>query len=161
MGLFGGSSKSRTTTTNSSTIITNTSDNRQDNRQFIDNSFTRIDNTRVDARQDNRQFIDSRQTHHTDARSYIDESVTVGAGGINAAGAVTINEIDGGAVADAFDFAETVAANSITSVKELVDEVLSQTDTAFEEQNQRNLMIVAGIGLAAVVGMSFFGRKAA
>lgn len=164
MGLFS-SSKSRSTVNNTSTVNnidnsftkleTNNIDARQDNRQFIDNSFTKLETNNIDARTDARQYtsIDSRQTHNTD------NSVTVGAGGINAAGSVTITEIDNGAVEASLQLVDSVFSQSLEAVRGVADEVLDQTAVSFEEANQQNLLIMGGVALAAVVVVAVFAKR--
>lgn len=171
MGIFGGSSKSRTTNTVTTTTNNTFNDNRQDNRRFIDNrstsfvdrSFTKNETNIIDARQDNRQdnrtFIDQRST----TTNFVDESVAVADGGIFAGqnASVTINEIDGGAVGEAFDFAKAVSEKFAQASTKLVDGTFKQTEASFAKLSQRNLMIMAGVGLVAVGSAVYFGRKAA
>lgn len=203
MGLFGGSSRSRTTTTQTSTTIStiNNIDARQDNRQYIDNSFTRTDVTNIDARQthnhdnrvDARQYIDARQTHVVDSRQ--DNSINVGAGAYYAGGNLTINEIDNGAVDaalrladenaqllaqstdklvtetleqsskiadDAFNIISATTASLETTTHEALDAAYSQSEAAFAEQAQTNLLIMGALGVVmvgATIGAAVWSKK--
>lgn len=199
MGLFGGSTKSRTSTnqtSNSTTITTvNNVDARTDNRSYTDNSFRKFETTNIDARTDARQYIDASQKtvqnidarqdnrQYTDNRQTNDSSVTVGVGGFYAGGNIEITEIDNGAVdaalalagdnarllaestdllvQEAFDQSSAVvdeAFNIVTTgnaalqatTLEALDAAYEQSEAAFVDQSQQNLMITGGMLVLAV-----------
>lgn len=119
--------------------------------QAFDNRVLNQNRTEIDARQDIDNSVEFDQE--------IDNSNELGAGAIQTEGDVTVNTLDGGAIEDAFDFAQTVAGDSLTASSEALSQAFSSTAGGVIEAG-RDFVKFGGIGIAAlIIFLAFMNRK--